>query len=253
MIDSTGIVASHGDPLRPFPLASLTKPLVATALLVAMEERSLGLDDPCGPPGSTVRHLLAHASGLGPDDRVALADVGRRRIYSNAGFELLAEHLETRTGIAVADYLAEGVFDPLGMTSARLTGSPAHGAVASAHDMGAWVREFLSPSAILSPETVAEATSVQWAELGGVLPGYGTHEPNPWGLGVEIRGAKSPHWTGRRNSPATFGHFGRSGTFVWVDPVVGLGVVGLGDADFGDWAIGLWPVLSDSILDSVRT
>lgn len=251
VVDATGIVAAVGDVSHRFALASVTKPLFATAILVAVEEHSLALDDPCGPPGSTIRHLLAHASGLAADERVPLAGVGRRRIYSNAGYELLAEALHDSTGISARDYLAEGVFEPLGMTTASLVGSPAHGATASVADLAAWVREFLAPAAILSAETVAAATTVQWGELGGVLPGYGTQEPNPWGLGVEIRGAKSPHWTGRRNSPATFGHFGRSGTFVWVDPVVGIGLVGLGDLDFGDWALDLWPAISDDVLGSV--
>ena len=51
----------------PFPWASVTKPATALAVLVAVEEGTLTLDEPAGPPGSTVRHLLAHASGLAPD------------------------------------------------------------------------------------------------------------------------------------------------------------------------------------------
>ncbi len=53
---------------------------------------------------------------------------------------------------------------------------------------------------------------------------------------------------GRRNSPATFGHFGRSGTFLWVDPVAGLGVGCLTDRPFGAWAGEAWPALSDAVL-----
>ena len=59
---------------------------------------------------------------------------------------------------------------------------------------------------------------MQFPGLVGVLPGFGRMDPNDWGLGFELRDAKSPHWTGARNSPRTFGHFGGSGTFLWVDP-----------------------------------
>ena len=47
-----------------------------------------------------------------------------------------------------------------------------------------------------------------------MLPGYGRFDPCDWGLGFELKDAKEPHWTGARNSPSTFGHFGRSGSFV---------------------------------------
>jgi CubicO group peptidase (beta-lactamase class C family) len=65
---------------------------------------------------------------------------------------------------------------------------------------------------------------------------------------VEIRGHKQPHWTGTLNSPRTFGHFGQSGSFFWVDPDAGLACAGLADRPFGPWAIEAWPVLSDAVL-----
>ena len=70
------------------------------------------------------------------------------------------------------------------------------------------------------------------------LPGVGRFDPLDWGLGFELHDGKSPHWMGTRNSPATFGHFGGSGTFLWVDPVADLAVVALTDRDFGPWALG---------------
>ncbi|MFN8053488.1 MAG: serine hydrolase domain-containing protein [Acidimicrobiales bacterium] len=247
-----GLLSSTGDLEHRFALASVTKPLVATAVLVAVEEGAVDLDGPCGPDGSTVRHLLAHASGIAPDDRTVLVPPGRRRIYSNSGFEILAEHLATATGIGLADYLREGVFEPLGMDDSELVGSPGAGATSTVADLALWVQEWLSPGRLLHPSTVAEATTVQYPELSGVLPGYGTQTPNPWGLGVEIRGHKWPHWSGTQNSPATYGHFGKSGTFVWIDPVARLGLVGLGDTDFGQWAVDLWPVLNDAVLAEHR-
>ena len=79
-------------------------------------------------------------------------------------------------------------------------------------------------------------------------PASAAQRPNDWGLGFEIRDGKSPHWTGSANSAATFGHFGQSGTFIWVDPAADLALVVLTDRDFGDWAHALWPALSDGVL-----
>ena len=63
------VVARHGDRDRVQELASVTKLLVAFAALVAVEEGAIELTDPAGPDGATVEHLLAHASGVGFDDR----------------------------------------------------------------------------------------------------------------------------------------------------------------------------------------
>ena len=92
---------------------------------------------------------------------------------------------------------------------------------------------------------------MQFPGLVGVLPGFGRQEPNDWGLGLELRDAKSPHWTGAHNSPRTFGHFGRSGTFLWVDPDADLALACLTDLAFGDWAAEAWPRLSDAVLAEV--
>lgn len=240
-------VGATGDTGARFRLASVTKLLSAYAALIAVEEGAFSLDDPAGPPGSTVRHLLAHASGLAFTGSRTLARPGTRRIYSNTGIEELGRVLETATGISFADYLAEAVFTPLGMGSATLESSPAYGVVASADDLAAFAAELLAP-ALLAPETFAAATSVVFPGLTGVLPGFGMQRPNDWGLGFELRDHKSPHWTGTANSPATFGHFGRSGTFLWVDPVAGAACVCLTDREFGDWAVAAWPALSDAVL-----
>ncbi len=245
---SSGVVAVAGDTAHRFAFASVTKLFTAYALLVAAEEGSVGLDDPAGPEGSTLRHLLAHASGLGPDGEV-LSAPERTRIYSNAGINLLAGELEQRTGIAFADYLAEAVLSPLAL-GAELRGAPAEGMVGTLHDLLAFGRELLEPQ-LISRETLDQATSVQFPGLKGVLPGFGRMEPNDWGLGFELRDGKSPHWTGSSNEPGTFGHFGSkrgSATFLWVDRGAGLTCAGLADVDFGDWAKAAWPALANAVL-----
>lgn len=242
-----GIVASVGDTDRPFRLASVTKLLTAYACLVAVEEGTLDLDAPAGPEGSTVRHLLAHASGLGFDTGVVAAPE-RKRLYSNTGFDALADHLAERSGIPAGTYLAEAVLEPLGMARTDLReGSLAHGAWSTVDDLGRFAVELLRPS-LVAPETLAEATTVQFPGLAGPLPGVGPQDPNDWGLGFELRDRKLPHWTGRANSPATFGHFGGAGTFLWVDPALDHALVVLTDREFGDWALDAWPPLSDAVV-----
>ena len=248
VVGPAGVLATCGDADVVFPLASVTKPLVALAVLVAVEEGALGLDDPAGPPGSTVRHLLAHASGLAMENADQVARPGSRRVYSNTGFAVLGDHLRSVTGIALPDYLHQAVCEPLGLRATALVGHPGSGARASVADLAAVAGELLSPGRLLHPSSVAELATVQFPGLVGVVPGFGRQPTNDWGLGVEVRDAKSPHWTGAGNSPATYGHFGRSGTFLWVDPVARLACIALTDTEFEQWAKDAWPALSDSVL-----
>ncbi len=249
VVDRDGLRWATGELDRPFALASVTKPLVATAALLAVEEGSLSLDRPAGPEGATIAHLLAHASGLGLDGR-ELAEPGRRRIYSNTGYEVLGEAMEADTGLSVATYLAEGVLTPLDMPGTHLEGSPAHSATSTVADLARWAGELLTPT-LLSVETVDRARTVAFPGLDGLVPGYGKQTPNDWGLGFEIKSTKDPHWTAPNGSPDTFGHFGRSGTFVWVDPDAGRALAVLTDEEFEAWAKPRWPALSDAVLAAV--
>jgi CubicO group peptidase (beta-lactamase class C family) len=245
-----GPVASHGDVERPYPWASVTKPLSALAALVAVEEGIVDLDEPAGQEGSTLRHLLAHASGAPLETGGALTAPGRRRIYSSPGFDAAAALVAERAAMPFADYLAAAVLEPLELRG-ELRGPASSGFVGSLDDLGRLGRELLAPT-VVAPETLEEATTVQFPGLVGVLPGFGRMEPNDWGLGFELRDAKQPHWTGAGNSPRTFGHFGRSGTFLWVDPEHELALGVLTDEPFGDWAAAAWPALSDAVLLSPR-
>ena len=246
MVGPEGERAVHGAVEHEFRWASVTKLTTAVATLVAAEEGVVDLDEPAGPPGSTVRHLLAHASGLPFHGDEPIAEPGKRRIYSNTGFEQLAAHVEAAAEIPFADYLRAAVFEPLEM-AAELRGSAGADVHGTLGDATRLARELLRPT-LVAPETFAEATSVQFPGLGGVLPGIGRWDPNDWGLGFELKDAKNPHWTGTRNSPRTFGHFGGAGTFLWVDPEVDLACVALSDREFDDWALEAWPRLSDAVL-----
>ena len=154
----------------------------------------IDLDEEAGPEGSTVRHLLAHASGLPFETGAPTGRPGQRRSYSNLGFEALAEHIGARAEMPFADYLAAGVLQPLGL-QAELRGSPAADLHGSLDDLLILARELQRPT-LVAPETLAEATTVQFPGLAGVLPDFGRFDPNDWGLGFELRDDKSPHWTG---------------------------------------------------------
>jgi CubicO group peptidase (beta-lactamase class C family) len=247
VVDRDGVVRVAGDRREPLRWASLTKLCTSLAVLIAVEEGSLGLDQPAGPPGSTVRHLLAHASGLDFDSPAVLAEPGTRRIYSNSGYEAVADALEEATGIGYETYLREAVFDPLGIRSTTLQGSPAAGLVGPLDDLLLLARELLVPT-LLARETYILMRTVSFPGLDGVLPGFGRQTPNDWALGPELRDHKAPHWTGSRNSSRTFGHFGAAGGFLWVDPDADLATAVLSDRDFGEWAVSAWPALSDEIL-----
>lgn len=250
VVGPSGMLVEFGDIRRSFALASVTKLLVARAAQIAVEEGVVDLDTAAGPSGSTVRHLLAHASGYSMRSSELMAKPGQRRVYSNYGFQILAETMQQASDIAFEQYLAEAVCEQLGMSDTTLDGgteAAGFGCTSTVADLAAFAGDLLRPQ-IVSEQMHDDATSVQFPGLDGVLPGFGVQRPNDWGLGFEIRDSKSPHWTGSANSARTYGHFGQSGTFLWVDPSADLALVALTDRGFGDWAYPLWPALSDSVL-----
>jgi CubicO group peptidase (beta-lactamase class C family) len=249
--DADATLAAHGPIDAVLPFASVTKPLSAYAVLLAVQHGAVHLDEPAGPKaaeGATVRHLLAHASGLPPDHGGVMTTAPeRRRIYSNWGFDVLSDLVAERVGLPFADHLDHEVLHPLGMSATTLDGSAAADARGTVTDLLAFARELLAPT-LLDADLHAEATTVAWPELDGVVPGYGRQSPCEWALGFEVKGTKDPHWTGSRLAPSTYGHFGRSGSFLWVDPTRGLAAAELADRDFGSWAIEAWPPFQDAVV-----
>jgi CubicO group peptidase (beta-lactamase class C family) len=129
-----------------YDLASLTKPFVAEAILLLLQEGKLALDDPLsgylqGTPaawsGVTLRHLLAHTSGIpdylndlgrnfphhtGAEEFLkAMVDVslvfppGEKWSYSNSGYILLGMVVQKVAGESYDALLSRRVFGPLGM------------------------------------------------------------------------------------------------------------------------------------------
>jgi CubicO group peptidase (beta-lactamase class C family) len=126
-------LAGEAEQASLFALASLTKPIVALAALVAAEEGAFELDAPVGRhlpayasgrrASVTPRHLLSHASGLpesgpagvGPLDVELVRPPATRRVYSNEGYAVLGELIAAATGIRHPDYVRQAVFEPLGI------------------------------------------------------------------------------------------------------------------------------------------
>lgn len=247
------VLGTIGETDRTFWLASLTKMLTAWAILVAIEEGVVTLDDAVGQRGCTLRHLLAHAGGYPFEGADAVSPPQRRRIYSNTGIELAAQAVEVAAAMPFDRYTVEAVVRPLGMHATEVPDSPAHGARSTVTDVARFLAELQRPT-LVSPATAAGASTAQYPELAGIVPGVGRFDPCPWGLGFEIRGEKSPHWTGTTNSTTTFGHFGGAGSMAWVDPVAGCAVVALTDRSFDDWSIEAmrcWPAFSDAVIAEV--
>jgi CubicO group peptidase (beta-lactamase class C family) len=245
VVDREGRTSTHGDVSRPVRLASVSKPVAALAVLVAAEEGVVDLDEPAGPPGSTLRHLLAHASGLPFEGTTPISRPGQRRIYSNEGFRVLAAHLSAAAGMPFAEYAREAVSVPLAI-GLDPGGDPGSGMHASLADVLALGRELLVPR-LVADETRDEMVSVQFPGLAGVLPDHGRFDPLDWGLGVQIN-TRPASWMGAKTSPRAFGHFGGTGTFLWVDPEPGIACAALTTREFGEWAKEAWPRLADAVL-----
>jgi CubicO group peptidase (beta-lactamase class C family) len=230
VVRADGVVGTHGPREVPFRWASVTKLLTGLATLVAVEEGAVELDE-------RLRRLLSHAGE-------------RRRQYSNEAIEEAAEIVAAGAEMPFAEYFHEAVVAPLGLRGS-LQGSPASEYVGPLDDLLALGRECLAPT-LVAQETLDEATTVQFPGLPGVLPGWGRQEPNDWGLTFELRDDKSPHWMGTLTSRRSFGHFGQSGTFLWVDPELGAACGVLTNRAFGDWAKEAWPAFNDSVVREQR-
>jgi CubicO group peptidase (beta-lactamase class C family) len=241
-----------------FEVASVTKLLTALAALAAVESGRIDLDQPVpsGGEGVTLRHLLAHAAGLPFEPPGRARPPEQRRIYSNVGFRVLAEAVADAAGTSFAGWLSASVLDPLEMSATRLVhrrgidGDPAAGAASTLDDLARLARCLLDRGhPVVGRELFAEATTVQFPGLAGLVPGVGRFDPCDWGLGFELHDAKRPHWMGDRRSPSAFGHFGATGCFLWVDPDAGLAAAAVTDRDFDDgkWAMSAWPPWSDRL------
>jgi CubicO group peptidase (beta-lactamase class C family) len=270
-----------------FALASLTKPLVAAACMVALEEGLLDLDGPVRD-GFTLRHLLSHCAGL-PEAGLRWREPpefppGTQRWYSNAGYVQAARLLEAASGMPTAAYLDEAVLAPLAMDASlglseadaprtarvwqagrygedelfnserfRRDAPPQGGGFATARAYGRLLSCLLARGAaeggaLLAAETVEEMLAPQFGPLPGGVSGVGEWPDLCWGLGFDVRGHREPHWAGTALSPRGASHFGASGTLAWIDPERGLGLVALASrGTYAGWWREPWAALGNAV------
>jgi CubicO group peptidase (beta-lactamase class C family) len=299
VVDAGGLVAERyagvrerrgEEPVGPgtlFALASLTKPLVAAACMVALEEGLIDLDAPVRD-GFTLRHLLSHCAGL-PEAGLRWQEPpefapGTQRWYSNAGYVQAAKLLEAASGMTAADYLREAVLAPLGMDASlglaeadagrtatvwqpgrygedelfnsprfRRDAPPQGGGFATARAYGRLLTCLLANGAaeggaLLAPETVEEMLAPQLGPLPGGVGGVGEWPDLCWGLGFDVRGHREPHWSGTTLSSRAASHFGASGTLAWLDPERGIGLVALASrGTYSGWWREPWAALGAAV------
>lgn len=203
-----------------------------------------------------------------------------RVTYSNVGTGLLAVIVERCTGRRFVEALADLVLEPLGIDGylgvepplppLRIAGNfgehtgtalepinspfwrslalPWAGLITTAEGALRLVRAFGGvPVGFLPADLLADATRSQTDRIGGGFFPPLVWRECAWGLGVEVRGAKAPHWTPPQASPASYGHVGSTGCLAWVDPDASIAWVMCGARNFLGWWDS-WPAISAAIL-----
>lgn len=268
-----------------FDMASLTKVVATTsAVMMLVEDGRIRLTDPVaqyipdfakyGKDRVTIRHLLTHMSGLRPDvdladpwvgreeairlatEEVLMAPPGRRFVYSDIGFFLLAEIVARVSGQAFETFVTDRLFRPLGMTDtmflppATLTPRIAPTEVCTPYG---W--PCAGPGAAMLRGTVHDPTARRMGGVAGHAGLFSTADDLVRFARMLLRGGEldgvrvmSPLTVARMTSPSTpeteanvrglgwdmdssfssnrgellpigsFGHTGFTGTSIWVDP-----------------------------------
>ncbi|MEX0725415.1 MAG: serine hydrolase domain-containing protein [Planctomycetaceae bacterium] len=297
-------IAGNSDPIAPdaiFLIASITKPVVGTAVLQLVERGEILLGDKVtkyipefgknGKYGVTVRHLLTHTSGLPdmlPNNRELREQQqpmskfveeicgvnpdfppGRGVQYQSTGFGILGEIILRVTGRPCPDYLRDEIFQPLGMNDTalgappewfagpspkvdriaelripeeqqgtnwhwntkywRMLGAPWGGLLTTLADVARFAEMLrrggeLNGTRILSTQMLAAATMNQLTGFPDLKES--DRRGRAWGYGWRL------HWPGYSPnfgdllSPYSYGHWGATGTVLWVDPAInGFAVV----------------------------
>ncbi|MBI1314843.1 serine hydrolase [bacterium] len=287
-----------GSPIRDdavFLVASITKPIVASAALLLVERGLLTLSDKVidyvpefghkGKNGVRIRHLLTHSSGL-PDmlpDNVDLRrqhaplsafvdgtcgieldfGPGRDVRYQSMGFAMLGEIIARVSGMTCAEFVRRELFEPLGMTDSwlglpdhcftaagsdevfvdrvveiqvpdeqtgqdwnwnshywRMLGAPWGGLLTTLADLSRFCQMMLGQpegdATVLAPASIAAATKNQLAEMPDI-PDV-DRRTRPWGLGWRLNWPAHSANFGDLLSSRTYGHWGATGTVLWIDP-----------------------------------
>ena len=181
-----------------FDAASLTKPMVAYAVLQLVDAGVLNLDEPLSSFAPLIvpddaaaalistRHLLSHTCGLqnlrGKEPLRMHFKPGAWFSYASVGFAYLQSAVELRTGEPLEATMRRLVFEPLGMRSSSLEWQERfRDNVASPHEVGKRIDKHFAPvanasyslqttaadygafvAAVLKADRLRESTYRQW-------------------------------------------------------------------------------------------
>lgn len=230
--------------------ASLTKPLVALVVVRIVEKHNIDFDIPIGINNATLKNLLDHTSGMSFDSTKILMPPGKMRIYSNAGYRYLEEFLKKEFSIDLSLEVIKYLHEVLNLNSAIYDNDPASGVSSSFADLYRFVKRLRSGKCGIDIETFKIMRAGSHPGIPGRVPSVGSYEDNLWGLGFELKGKKQPHWMPGNIDGSSFGHFGASGAFFFIDPVKKLSFVGFDPINSDDFAK-RWSELLTKLVDEV--
>ena len=277
-----------------FLIASITKPIVAMAVLMLAERGELKLSDKVieyvpefgkhGKNGVRIRHLLTHSSGLpdmlpnnvelrqqhaplsafveGPCEIELDFPPGGDVRYQSMGFAMLGEIVQRVSGVPCAEFVRREIFEPLGMVDSclglpadwfegdapqtdripeiripaeqenqdwnwnnrywRMLGAPWGGLLTTPLDLARFCQMMLGrlppgvESSVLSPAAIHAATRNQ-LEVMPDIPET-DRRTKPWGLGWRLNWPAHSANFGDFLGNRTYGHWGATGTVLWIDP-----------------------------------
>lgn len=215
---------------------------------------------------------------------------GSQLIYSNTGYGILGRLAEAVTGRDFWDVAWENVFEPLELHEtiarpgpeldtriARVQDVYGQGRPTESYNSQYW-RDLAIPwgglygtpldsvrfaatflrqgDGFILPELAREMITDQVHGLSGEVQAAKVTWPVAfWGLGWEVKGSKTRHWTGSLTSPRTFCHYGAAGTLLWADPELDLAAAIFANrATFHLWPFRppRWATLSDALVEAVR-
>lgn len=277
---------------RRYLVASITKPIVAMAILKLAAEGELSLSERIGKYAPafaracyrriTVRHLLTHTSGFGDmvptnvklrqahaplaDFLTAAASVepefapGTDSRYSSIGYLILGEIIQQLTAMSSAEFLNRTIFQPLQMHNSWLglppaspdiaqpsvlpcqlpiwqpdtnndwswnsnywlnLGAPWGGMISSAQDLGKFARMLLRGGTDEVGKQILPRQAVQAALANQLIPYFDettfTGSRRGWGFGWRMQWPAHQASFGDFVSPQTAGHWGATGTLMWID------------------------------------
>jgi beta-lactamase class C len=191
-------------------------------------------------PGASVQYSnVAYGLLAMVMERVTGADfktVLEEHVFAPLGVQAYIGRVPPRRPAVVVDIDSDFVgtdIEPYNSDFWCRLGTPWAGIYTTADGLLAMLQAYVTPRAdVVGAATVAEARRDQ---TGGLPGGFATTDPFlgfrgsraiawqrcAWGLGVELRGDKRPHWTPLAAAPESFGQIGASGCIAWCDPTRG--------------------------------